>query len=300
MIKYLIMDIDGTLTDGKIYMGSSGEAMKAFSVKDGYSIDFILKPNGIVPVVITARNSSIVQNRCNELGITEVYQGKMDKLEILKEIVGVSNFGTCAYFGDDILDHKCMAPIKHAGGIVGCPSDAVSEIQAISDYVCVRRAGEGALREFSEWLVKLRFDDIEIKKRVNYAVQYFKQLTNPEKNIGNTIIVNEYFYYSVQSYLTRSENECRLESHRKNIDIQIIVSGNEDMDIVDTARLVQQYPYNEKDDVIIWKDPVRMARITLHTGSIIVLYPENAHKGAISDSNPVQVVKIVGKVSTAI
>lgn len=59
MVKYLIMDIDGTLTDGKIYMGPGGEAMKAFSVKDGYVINFILKPAGIVPIVITARKSQI-------------------------------------------------------------------------------------------------------------------------------------------------------------------------------------------------------------------------------------------------
>ena len=104
MVKYLIMDIDGTLTDGKIYMGPGGEAMKAFSVKDGYVINFILKPAGIVPIVITARKSQIVQNRCDELGIKEVYQGKLDKITMLKEIVGEENLGQCAYFGDDILD----------------------------------------------------------------------------------------------------------------------------------------------------------------------------------------------------
>ncbi len=62
MIKYLILDVDGTLTDGKIYMGSNGEAMKAFSIKDGYVSNFILKPVGIIPVIITARNSSIVRD----------------------------------------------------------------------------------------------------------------------------------------------------------------------------------------------------------------------------------------------
>lgn len=86
MIKYLIMDVDGTLTDGKIYMGPNGETMKSFSVKDGMVINCILKPMNIVPVIITARNSSIVQNRCDELGIKEVYQGKLNKLITLKEM----------------------------------------------------------------------------------------------------------------------------------------------------------------------------------------------------------------------
>lgn len=170
MIKYLILDVDGTLTDGKIYMGPNGEAMKAFSIKDGYVINFILKPVGIIPVVIIARNSSIVQHRCDEVGINEVYQGKMDKLTALKEIVGEDNIGSCAYFGDDILDLKCMIPIQEAGGIVGCPSDAVREIRAISDYVCLSKAGEGALREFSEWLISLKRDEDVIKSRVENAI----------------------------------------------------------------------------------------------------------------------------------
>lgn len=97
MIKYLIMDVDGTLTDGKIYMGPNGEAMKAFSIKDGYVVNYILKPAGIKPVIITARTSSIVQNRCKELGITEVYQGKTDKQRTLMDIVGDNNLSHCAY-----------------------------------------------------------------------------------------------------------------------------------------------------------------------------------------------------------
>ena len=112
MIKYLIMDVDGTLTDGKIYMGPNGEAMKAFSIKDGYVVNYILKPAGIKPVIITARTSSIVQNRCKELGITEVYQGKTDKQRTLMDIVGDNNLSHCAYFGDDIIDINCGCPVN--------------------------------------------------------------------------------------------------------------------------------------------------------------------------------------------
>ena len=64
MIKYLVMDVDGTLTDGKIYMSPSGEAMKAFNIKDGCGIHDLLIPSGIIPVIITGRNSEIVLNRC--------------------------------------------------------------------------------------------------------------------------------------------------------------------------------------------------------------------------------------------
>ena len=77
------MDVDGTLTDGKIYMGSSGELMKAFNIKDGCGIHDIAIPNNITPVIITGRESKIVLNRCKELGITEVYQGISNKVEKL-------------------------------------------------------------------------------------------------------------------------------------------------------------------------------------------------------------------------
>ena len=162
MIKYLIMDVDGSLTDGKIYMGSNGEIMKAFSIKDGYVFNYILRPNDIVPIILTARKSAIVQKRCEELGIKEVHQGKLNKLNSLKEIVGKENLCYCSYFGDDLIDLQCMKPIQDAGGIVGCPADAVQEIKAVADYICLAKAGDGALREFAEWLVKPQIDAGEI------------------------------------------------------------------------------------------------------------------------------------------
>jgi 3-deoxy-D-manno-octulosonate 8-phosphate phosphatase (KDO 8-P phosphatase) len=295
MVKYLIMDVDGTLTDGKIYMGPEGEAMKAFSIKDGYVINFILKPVGIIPVIITARTSSIVQHRCDELGITEVYQGKMDKLASLNEIVGENEVGACAYFGDDILDLRCMAPIKKAGGIVGCPADAVQEIKSIADYVCVSKAGEGALREFSEWLVKPRLDQIIIDKRLDDAVKYIESLDKDNLESG-TYEVNNFFYYIVQEYDTKPKSECVLESHRKYIDIQWIVEGIEAIDVADISRLQIDKTYSEDKDIMFWKLIPNMMRIVLKAGTYTVLYPENAHMGCIAMENAVRVKKIVCKV----
>ena len=97
MINYFVTDIDGTLTDGKIYMGSSGELTKAFSVKDGYALSILLKSANITPIVITGRNSDIVTNRCKELGITLVAQGVTDKLKKLADYFDVS----IEYFLDD-------------------------------------------------------------------------------------------------------------------------------------------------------------------------------------------------------
>lgn len=296
MIKYLIMDVDGTLTDGKIYMGTDGETMKAFSIKDGMVINYILKPADITPVIITARNSSIVQHRCDELGITEVYQGKLDKLATLKEIVGADCLGSCAYFGDDTLDLKCMNPIKEAGGIAACPADAVKEVKAASDYVCVSKAGEGALREFAEWLVSDKNDEEAVKERVDKAIEYLKGLKVSESDAGKRVDVDDNFYYSIQSYDTNPTEQCKLESHRKYIDIQIMVSGEESMDLVDISRLSLKEEYSEEKDVMFWNVPSRMSKTTLLAGDCIVLYPETAHRGARDLNGTSHVLKIVGKV----
>lgn len=156
MIKMLIMDVDGTLTDGRIYMGSSGEIMKAFDIKDGYAIYEMLPANGIVPVVITGRKSDIVTNRCSELGVKEVYQGCLDKKRKMKELaekykLSINEEGVieeCAYIGDDLLD----VPGMELAGVCGCPADAADEVKNISDYISSYKGGNGAVRDFIEWL----------------------------------------------------------------------------------------------------------------------------------------------------
>jgi 3-deoxy-D-manno-octulosonate 8-phosphate phosphatase (KDO 8-P phosphatase) len=152
MIKYLVMDVDGTLTDGKIYMGNNGEIMKAFDIKDGCGIHDIAIPAGIVPVIITGRSSKILENRCKELGIENLYQGIRNKIEKLLTIT--TDFSTVAYIGDDINDLSCMEPVKTAGGLVGCPADAVKKVVDIADFVSTRNGGNGAVREFIEWVLE--------------------------------------------------------------------------------------------------------------------------------------------------
>lgn len=152
MIKYLVMDVDGTLTDGKIYMGAHGEMMKAFNIKDGCGIHDIAIPGGIIPVIITGRTSEIVKKRCGELGIQQVYQGIKNKIEQLNSIA--DDLSQVAYIGDDINDLSCMIPVKEAGGVVGCPADAVEREKEISDFVALHNGGDGAVRDFIEWIIK--------------------------------------------------------------------------------------------------------------------------------------------------
>ncbi len=149
-IKLLIMDVDGTLTDGKVYMGAAGEAMKCFDIKDGYGIANLLPKYGITPAIITGRKSEILLRRCEELKITHVYQGiseKTEKMNELMELLCVSPEQT-AYIGDDLNDLDCMK----MAGVTGCPSDAVKGIKEYVDFVSTLPGGSGAVREFIEWL----------------------------------------------------------------------------------------------------------------------------------------------------
>lgn len=162
-ILFLAMDVDGTLTDGKIYIGSEGEMMKAFDVKDGHGIKCILPEHNIVPIVITARRSKIVEQRCAELNVCELHQGVRDKLKALEIILkdesrkdGTNySLANVAYIGDDVLDLQCIEMIADTGGITGCPADAVDAIKKASSYVCGKVGGCGAVREFIEYLVSI-------------------------------------------------------------------------------------------------------------------------------------------------
>lgn len=150
-IKLLVMDVDGTLTDGKINMGPEGELFKSFHIRDGYAINEMLPGHGIVPAIITGRTSKIVENRAKELHITELYQGRHDKLDTLKELMWKYDCQkeNVAYIGDDILDIICMKEC----GLVGCPADACQQVKELSDYICTCKGGEGAVREFVEFII---------------------------------------------------------------------------------------------------------------------------------------------------
>lgn len=151
-VKLFIMDVDGTLTDGKIYIGSGGEIMKAFDVKDGYGIHNILPQYGIIPIIVTGRTSAIVEYRAKELGIRHLYQGVTDKAKCIRNISVALNasFEQMACIGDDLND----LPMMELCGVSGCPEDAVQAVKDKCDYICIHSGGNGAVREFIEWLIR--------------------------------------------------------------------------------------------------------------------------------------------------
>lgn len=161
------MDVDGTMTDGKIYIGATGELFKAFDIKDGYGIHKILPEYQVKTVIMTGRTSQIVLNRAKELKIDSVLQNVKDKE---KAIIDLANEIGCsleeiAYIGDDIIDIKPM----ELCGVSGCPSDAVEEVKDVADFVSVKSGGCGAVRDFIEWLVTEKYvrgiEEREVKVR---------------------------------------------------------------------------------------------------------------------------------------
>lgn len=145
-IKMLVMDVDGTLTDGVIYMSGQGEVMKAFDIKDGYAIKHILPTFGITPVIITGRKSGIVERRAEELDILELHQGVSDKVSVLRAVAEKHSVEAdeIAYIGDDLNDLPAIAFC----GFTACPKNAVDEVKQRVDYVCRKAGGRGAVREF--------------------------------------------------------------------------------------------------------------------------------------------------------
>ena len=152
MIKLILLDVDGTLTDGGIYKGNSGEEFKKFHVRDGYAIVYVNKYLDKEFGIITGKKSKIVKDRAKELNIEILYQGVSDKLAILNEIMQKYNLNKeeVAYMGDDLNDLQIMKQV----GLRGAPSDAIKEIHEIAEFISTKKGGNGAVREFIEFIVK--------------------------------------------------------------------------------------------------------------------------------------------------
>lgn len=151
MIKLIVLDVDGTLTDGRLYMDDKDNYLKAFDVKDGFAIAQWIKLGGLV-AIITGKTSEIVRRRKEELGIQELAQGVSNKVvELNKLLVKYSlSLDEVAYIGDDINDLGVMSKV----GFSACPKDAVPEVLERVDYIASKNGGRGAVREIFEKLMK--------------------------------------------------------------------------------------------------------------------------------------------------
>ncbi len=307
-IKFLVMDVDGTLTDGMIYMGAKGELFKSFNVKNGYAIKEILPLHGIIPIIITARKSDILINRCRELGVLEVHQGCRNKLVKLKEILKIFSeeedydLGNVAYIGDDILDLECIQAVYDSGGLVACPSDAVDAVKHSVNYVSKYSAAQGAVRDIVEYITKHEATNIKMyRERIDFAVNYLKELDFTNIEYG-TYEVNNFFYYVVKKYKTCFVHDCCFEVHKKNVDIQWVLNGTEKIKVYNLGLIPGTYEYDQVKDVVFFDESYnshlsgRCTDIVLNEGSYCIIPPLTAHMPCIQEGGCTEIKKLIGKV----
>jgi 3-deoxy-D-manno-octulosonate 8-phosphate phosphatase (KDO 8-P phosphatase) len=152
-VRWLVFDVDGVLTDGRIILdGGSGE-WKAFDVKDGHRIALAARL-GLRVVFLTGRESRVVERRAAELGVHRVLQGAHDKGPVMARLIEEEGAGRSevAYLGDDIVD----LPAMRLAGLAAAVGDAVPEVKAAADWVAAAPGGHGAARELVELVLEAR------------------------------------------------------------------------------------------------------------------------------------------------
>jgi len=152
-LRLVVLDVDGTLTDGRLYYGKDGEALKAFDVRDGHGLR-LLSLAGVKLAALTGRRADLVQARCTELSIDPVVGRSRDKAKGIEGICETLKIplGETAYMGDDVNDLPALRKVA-----LSCaPRDAAPEVLREVDWVSKRDAGRGAVRELCEILLAAR------------------------------------------------------------------------------------------------------------------------------------------------
>jgi 3-deoxy-D-manno-octulosonate 8-phosphate phosphatase (KDO 8-P phosphatase) len=161
-IKLLVIDVDGVLTDGKLYYTQEGESFKIFDVKDGLGIRIA---NQIISIaIISGNNSPIIAKRASILGIKHLFLGIEDKAECLSTLMKDLQVSKeqVAYIGDDLND----IVVSHLVGVFACPEDAHASVLARSNYILEAKGGDGAVREFIDAMLESKGIMAEFEKGI--------------------------------------------------------------------------------------------------------------------------------------
>ena len=153
-LRLLLTDVDGVLTDNGVYYWENGEVLKRFSIRDGMGVERLRNLCGIDTGIVTGEWSPSVTRRAEKLQIRELHLGVKDKAARLEEIVTKTGIAweSIAFIGDDVNDLDVLKRV----GLSACPSDAMPEVSRIVDYRCGMKGGDGAFREFAEWIIAMR------------------------------------------------------------------------------------------------------------------------------------------------
>ena len=152
-IRLLVLDVDGVLTDGRLYFGARGEQMKCFHVRDGAGIKQVLKA-GLQVAVISGRQSKAVEKRMTELGVTWIRQGVEDKSTALRELLDLTNLTTqaVASVGDDVPD----LPLLEVSRLAIAVADAHQSVKSQAHFITQLPGGQGAVREVCDLILETR------------------------------------------------------------------------------------------------------------------------------------------------
>lgn len=152
-ITTFIFDVDGVLTDGSVQVTDNGQSLRTFNIKDGYAMQLAVK-HGYNLCIISGGDGIAMAKRFANLGVTDVFLGAGDKVEIFNNYLENKNIsaGEVLYMGDDIPDLKVMKLV----GLATCPADAVEEIKAISTFVSPYNGGKAAARDIIEKVMKVQ------------------------------------------------------------------------------------------------------------------------------------------------
>lgn len=153
-IRMVVLDVDGVLTDGGIYLGEQGLELKRFYVRDGLGLRLLLQA-GFIVGILTARQSSLVTERARELSLSFVHQGVKNKWACLRHELEKANLSPnqCAYMGDDLVDLQVLQRV----GLATAPADADSEVLRRVHWVAEQKGGQGAVRSLAEKLLQTQF-----------------------------------------------------------------------------------------------------------------------------------------------
>ncbi len=158
-VTLVVCDVDGVLTDGRLFIGAQGELMKAFDVRDGHGIK-LLREAGIEVALLTARQSEIVTARARELGLTLVRQGQRDKRSGLAQLLADTGVSAraCAYIGDDWPDLPCLQQVGFAATV----ADGCEEAKALAHWIAPAPGGRGAVRQLAEFILRAqgKYEDL--------------------------------------------------------------------------------------------------------------------------------------------
>lgn len=165
-VRWLVLDVDGVLTDGSVIMNDDGRESKHFNVKDGHALKMMIR-FGFNVMFLTGRRSQVVEHRARDLGVTEVHQRVLNKLEYFTEFMdrkGIS-FAEVAYVGDDIVDIPLMKQVAFSATV----ADAAEEVPPLADYVSPYQGGKGAVRDICKIILQAQGKWKEVADRYHFS-----------------------------------------------------------------------------------------------------------------------------------